>query len=76
MINVKTVNAANIVENASVKSAISDIETKLGKNGRVLLRNSGTEPVIRVMVEGEDGDTVEKMARELSEIVTSHGAAH
>ena len=75
MINVKTVDSANIIENASVKSAIADIETKLGKNGRVLLRNSGTEPVIRVMVEGEDGDTVEKMARELSDIVTSHGAA-
>ena len=76
MINVKTGNSANIIENASVKSAISEIETKLGKNGRVLLRHSGTEPVIRVMVEGEDGDTVDKMARELSEIVTSQGAAH
>ena len=75
MINVKTGNSSNIIENASVKSAISEIETKLGKNGRVLLRHSGTEPVIRVMVEGEDGDTVDKMARELSELVTSHGAA-
>ena len=74
MINVKTGNSSNIIENASVKSAISEIETKLGKNGRVLLRHSGTEPVIRVMVEGEDGDTVDKMARELSELVTSHGA--
>ena len=75
MINVRAESSADIIENSSVKSAISEIETKLGKNGRVLLRQSGTEPVIRVMVEGEDGDTVDRMARELSEIVTSQGAA-
>ena len=73
MINVRAENSAGIIENSSVKSAISEIETKLGKNGRVLLRPSGTEPVIRVMVEGEDEDTVDKMARKLSEIVTSQG---
>ena len=75
MINVRAESSADIIENSSVKSAISEIETKLGKNGRVLLRQSGTEPVIRVMVEGEDGDTVDRMAREQSEIVTSQGAA-
>ena len=75
MINVRAESSADIIENSSVKSAISEIETKLGKNGRVLLRQSGTEPVIRVMVEGEDGDIVDRMARELSEIVTSQGAA-
>ena len=75
MINVRAESSADIIENSSVKSAISEIETKLGKNGRVLLRQSGTEPVIRVMVEGEDGDTVDRMARELSEIVTSRRCA-
>ncbi|HAO88680.1 MAG TPA: phosphoglucosamine mutase, partial [Gammaproteobacteria bacterium] len=45
------------------------IEEKLGTRGRVLLRPSGTEPVLRVMVEGEEGDTVATYAKELSEIV-------
>ena len=53
---------------------MSEIENKLGKKGRVLLRPSGTEPVIRVMVEGEDGEIVDKMAMELSEVVASQGA--
>ena len=76
MINVKAGNASNIIDNSLIQSAISDIESKLGKNGRVLLRPSGTEPVIRVMVEGEDGDIVDKMARELSDVVTAQGIAN
>jgi phosphoglucosamine mutase len=76
MINVKAGNASNIIDNSLIQSAISDIESKLGENGRVLLRPSGTEPVIRVMVEGEDGDIVDKMARELSEVVTAQGIAN
>ncbi|SHO45778.1 phosphoglucosamine mutase [Desulfopila aestuarii] len=44
-------------------------EEKLGKSGRILVRPSGTEPVIRVMVEGEDQDEIESMADELCEVV-------
>tara|TARA_B100001029_G_scaffold178523_1_gene185503 strand:+ start:1238 stop:2602 length:1365 start_codon:yes stop_codon:yes gene_type:complete len=76
MINVKAGNALDIIENSSIQSVISEIESKLGKNGRVLLRPSGTEPVIRVMVEGEDGDIVDRMARELSEVVTAQGTSN
>ena len=76
MINIKADNAKDIIQNASIQSFMSEIETKLGENGRVLLRPSGTEPVIRVMVEGEDGDIVNRMARELSEVVSAQGGVN
>ena len=64
-----TDDAVDVVSNKNVRSAVLDIESKLGKNGRVLLRLSGTEPVLRVMVEGEDLEIVECLAQELSELV-------
>jgi phosphoglucosamine mutase len=69
MVNVRLDSKFDLVANKAVQSAISDVESKLGKNGRVLLRPSGTEPVLRVMVEGEDMDTVSKLAQELSDAV-------
>jgi len=70
MVNVRvTDDSVDVVSNKNVRSAVLDIESKLGKNGRVLLRLSGTEPVLRVMVEGEDLDIVECLAQELSELV-------
>ena len=71
MINVKLVNGIDISANEIVQTAVSDAESTLGKNGRVLLRPSGTEPVVRVMVEGEDPEVVDKLAKELSAIVAS-----
>ena len=44
-------------------------EATLNKKGRVLLRPSGTEPVVRVMVEGEDAGQVAKLAEELATVV-------
>jgi phosphoglucosamine mutase len=70
MVNVRvTDDSVDVVSNKNVRSAVLDIESKLGKNGRVLLRLSGTEPVLRVMVEGEDLEIVECLAQELSELV-------
>ena len=71
MVNIRTTNATEITKNKAVQLAIADIETRLGENGRVLLRPSGTEPVLRVMVEGEDSKTVDQLAKELSELVSS-----
>jgi phosphoglucosamine mutase len=61
--------------NAKVRSAVVDVEKELGKKGRVLLRPSGTEPVVRVMVEGEDIDSVLKLAQQLSEVVAEEVSA-
>jgi phosphoglucosamine mutase len=54
---------------ASVQSAIADAEQQLAGQGRVLLRASGTEPVIRVMVEGQNAPLVQALAESLAETV-------
>ena len=75
MVNIKVEKVVDITQNKTVQSAVSDVESKLGKNGRVLLRPSGTEPVLRVMVEGEDIDVVDKLVVELSEVVATEFAS-
>jgi len=70
MINVKIRQTTTSLEsNPSIKAAIIDTESRLNGRGRVLLRPSGTEPVVRVMVEGEDQPLVKKLAQELAGVV-------
>ncbi len=69
LINVKLSQRVNVKELDEVKQAVEEVEAELGKTGRVLLRPSGTEPLVRVMVEGQDGAQVEKLAVQLSEAV-------
>jgi phosphoglucosamine mutase len=69
MINVRIGNREKLVSNPAIVSAIHDAELSLGQQGRVLLRPSGTEPVVRVMVEGMDSALVKRLATELSEVV-------
>lgn len=75
MINVKLAQKVDVMANNKVQTAVAAVEEKLGKSGRVLLRPSGTEPVVRVMVEGEDEATVDRLAKELSEVVAAEVAA-
>jgi len=69
MVNVRLNERCDITANASVQSAVADVESRLGKRGRVLLRTSGTEPVVRVMVEGEDAVEVQRLAHDLADRV-------
>lgn len=69
LINVRINKQVNINEIEGIQKAQKAVEKKLGDKGRVLLRASGTEPLIRVMVEGENHDTVVKYANELVEAV-------
>lgn len=69
MINVRLSEKVDVMALPAVESAVADIESRLGERGRVLLRPSGTEPVIRVMVEGDDEVWVEGLCEELAEAV-------
>ena len=69
LINVKVSGPVDLSSSNSVQTAIVDAEAQLGDRGRVLLRPSGTEPLVRVMVEGENEDEVSTVARQLAAVV-------
>jgi phosphoglucosamine mutase len=69
MINVPLARRTDIDNCEPVQSAVRAVEKRLNGKGRVLLRPSGTEPLIRVMVEGEDTTLVNEQARHLAEVV-------
>ncbi len=69
MINVPMNQRQDLASNAEVSAAVEAAEARLEGRGRVLLRPSGTEPVVRVMVEGQDHDLVEDLAKSLAKEV-------
>lgn len=66
MINVRMQQKVSIEGIASIDAAVAETEKVLGERGRVLLRPSGTEPVVRVMIEGEDAPEVSMLCEQLA----------
>jgi phosphoglucosamine mutase len=69
LVNVRGVDHHGLKANTAIAEAVAAAEAALGDTGRVLLRPSGTEPMVRVMVEAEDQTTADRIANELAEVV-------
>jgi phosphoglucosamine mutase len=69
LVNVRTKAKIDLDSNESIQTALKTVEKKLGNEGRVLLRASGTEPLIRVMIEGQDEVAVADYAHYLADKV-------
>jgi phosphoglucosamine mutase len=70
LINVEVHDKATVADAPSVRSAVAEAEAELGDTGRILLRPSGTEQMVRVMVEAADEDTARQLAIRVAESVS------
>jgi phosphoglucosamine mutase len=69
LINVKDVAKEKLSESTVIATAVNSAEDRLGDSGRVLLRASGTEPLVRVMVEAASDSLAQEVAQHLAEVV-------
>ena len=69
LINVRMTTSIDVTTDEAVQKEVATVEKELGNKGRVLLRKSGTEPVVRVMVEGEDKDDVHNKAQRIADVI-------
>ncbi len=71
LINVQVTDKATVAQAPSVQEAVAQAEAELGDTGRILLRPSGTEQMVRVMVEAADEDTARQLAARVAESVSA-----
>jgi len=69
LLNVPIKNRVNLDENATIQQALQQAKDDLGASGRVLLRPSGTEPLVRVMVEGKVANDVQRICQQVASVV-------
>ena len=73
--NVRVANKANAQNDEDVQAAVAEVAARLGDTGRILVRESGTEPVIRVMVEAESKETCEELVDSVIDVIRKKGHA-
>ncbi|HQC78703.1 MAG TPA: phosphoglucosamine mutase, partial [Mycobacterium sp.] len=73
LINVAVADKATVAQAPAVQSAVAEAEAELGDTGRILLRPSGTEQIVRVMVEAPDEDTARQVAHRVAKSVSAEG---
>ncbi|TRW81669.1 phosphoglucosamine mutase [Mycolicibacterium sp. 018/SC-01/001] len=71
LINVAVADKATVADAPSVRDTVAEVEAELGDTGRILLRPSGTEQVVRVMVEAADEDTARQLAARVAQSVSA-----
>lgn len=70
LINVRDVNHSGLDADTHIAALVAELESELGETGRILLRPSGTEPIVRVMVEAATQETAESIAQRVAALVT------
>ena len=73
-VNVQRGSGEQIIAHQQVSTAVKQAESRMGRSGRLVLRPSGTEPLVRVMVEGEHADEVREITQDLVEVVKNVSA--
>ena len=69
LVNVRVLTKAGWETNAAIQDAIREAEEELGSNGRILVRPSGTEPLIRVMAEGPDQEQLDELCHRIGDVI-------
>jgi phosphoglucosamine mutase len=75
MKNIRVADKKAVRDNAAVQAALQSVKERLGDSGRILLRESGTEPVVRVMVESLTEEMCESYAQEVVDVILKEGLA-
>ncbi|NLW04666.1 MAG: phosphoglucosamine mutase, partial [Pseudomonadaceae bacterium] len=71
LVNIRTAdNKAALIRHPQVQAKVNEIESRMKGRVRILLRPSGTEPLLRVMVEGEQQEEVQALAEEIAAVIT------